>query len=78
MFYILIVDDADNIIAEIDEDDFESFIIKCYNFREDQVLDQLHIFEIQDGNTCPLSTENIEEMIQIWLDTSVKAFTITH
>ena len=74
MFYILIVDIKDNIIAEIEENDYESFIIKCYNFREDQILDQLHIFEILDGKTSRLASENIEEMIETWLDTNVKAF----
>jgi hypothetical protein len=75
MFYILVTDTTDNIIAEIEEDDYESFIIKCYNFREDQILDQLHIFEILDGKTHSLASEHIEEMIQNWLDTNVKAFT---
>ncbi|WP_221394595.1 hypothetical protein [Dyadobacter sp. NIV53] len=74
MFYILVVDTEDNIIAEIEEDDYESFIIKCYNFREEEPLDNMHVFEILDGKTTRLTSETIEEMIQTWLDTNVKAF----
>jgi hypothetical protein len=74
MFYILVVDTEDNIIAEIEEDDYESFIIKCYNFREEEPLDNLHVFEILDGKTALLTSRTIEEMIQTWLDTNVKEF----
>jgi type IV secretory pathway VirB4 component len=75
MFYILIVDNEDNIIAEIEEDDYESFIIICYNFREENRLANLHVFEVLDEKTTMLTSETIEEMIQTWLDTNVKAFT---
>ena len=74
MFYILITDTEDNIIAEIEEDDYESFIIKSYNFREEEPLDNLHVFEILDGKTTRLTSGTIEEMIQTWLDTNVKEF----
>lgn len=71
MFYILVVDTEDNITAEIEEDDYESFIIKCYNLREEEPLDNLHVFEILDAKTTRLTSEIIEKMIQTWLDTNV-------
>ena len=69
MFYIFIVDDSGNVVAEIEEDDYESFIVKCYNFREDDSLDKLHVFHMRSsGERVRLSTETIEEMIETWLD----------
>jgi hypothetical protein len=55
MFYILVVDSADNIIAEIEEDDYESFILKCYTFMEDEPLKNLHVFQILDDKTTPIT-----------------------
>lgn len=69
MFYISVLDKVGNVIAEIEENDYESFIVKCYNFREEEGLDCLHVFlEESDGKRRLLSTETIEEMIETWLD----------
>ena len=69
MFYIIVVDEVGNVVAEIEENDYESFIIKCYNFREDASLDYLHVFHTQtDGKRVRLASETINEMIETWLD----------
>jgi hypothetical protein len=69
MFYVFVVDDAGNVVDEIEEDDYESFIVKCYNFREHESLDKLHVFHVQaSGDRVRLSSATIEEMIESWLD----------
>ena len=69
MFYIRRIDHSGSVVAEFQEIDYETFIIKCYNFREDEGLDSLQIFHMGSNNEkCRLSNETVEEMIETWLD----------
>jgi len=69
MFYIRRIDNSGSVVAEIEENDYETFIIKCYNFREDEGLDSLQIFHVGNNNEKRrLSTETVQEMIDTWLD----------
>ena len=69
MFYLSVLYEAGKVVAEIEENDYEAFIVKCYNFREEAGLNYLRVFlEESDGKRRLLSTEAIEEMIETWLD----------
>ena len=69
MFYIRRIDRSGSVVAEFEEIDYETFIIKCYNFREDEGLDSLQIFHMGSNNEKRrLSNETVEEMIETWLD----------
>lgn len=41
MFYILIVDKTGNIVSETEEYNYDCFIVRCYNFSQDQSLEKL-------------------------------------
>jgi len=69
MFYIRRIDRSGSVVAEFEEIDYETFIIKCYNFREDEGLDSLQIFHVGSNNERRrLSNETVAEMIDTWLD----------
>jgi hypothetical protein len=65
MFYILITDYSDNIVSEIKEPDFDSFIIRCYNFPLDESPEKLHIVYVRlDGETYHIPELALEKMIR--------------
>ena len=69
MFYIVVIDNLGKVLAELEERDYESFIIRCYNFREDSSLEFLQVYYVGDGGKQHrLSTETLNEMIESWLD----------
>jgi len=69
MFHIIVIGESGRVIAEMDEDDYESFIIKCYNFREDNSLDMLRVsYTDKSGKGYTVTTETLNEMIDTWLD----------
>ncbi|TDE12847.1 hypothetical protein [Dyadobacter psychrotolerans] len=69
MFYITVIDDLGKVLTELEELDYESFIIRCYNFREDRSLDFLQVYYSEDtGKKHRLSSETLNEMIESWLD----------
>jgi len=69
MFHITVIGESGRVMAEMDEEDYESFIIKCYNFREDNSLDMLRVsYTDKAGKAYMLTSETLNEMIDTWLD----------
>jgi len=69
MFHITVIGESGRVMAEMDEEDYESFIIKCYNFREDNSLDMLRVSHTDKaGKAYMLTSETLNEMIDTWLD----------
>jgi hypothetical protein len=69
MFHIIVMEKNGMVLAEMNEGDYESFIIKCYNFREDNSLDMIRVSHTdRHGKASVLTTETLNEMIDTWLD----------
>jgi hypothetical protein len=68
MFYILIVDDTGRIVNEIEENDYESFIISCYNFYQDEGWENIYVSYVTDNDEVhQLPLAGIQKMIGHWL-----------
>ncbi|REA58991.1 hypothetical protein DSL64_18690 [Dyadobacter luteus] len=68
MYQITVKDERGRIVSMLEEEDYESFIVKCYNFREDQSLDLLQVFHVSNEKRHLIRTETLHEMIETWLD----------
>lgn len=68
MYQITVKDGRGRVVSVLEEDDYESFIIKCYNFREDQNLGLLQVYHISNEKRKLIHTETLNEMIEAWLD----------
>lgn len=68
MFYILIVDNTGNIVSETEEYNYDCFIVRCYNFSQDQSLEKLIVMYVRHGDRVyRLPLVAVEKMIEHWL-----------
>jgi hypothetical protein len=68
MFYILIVDSSGNIVSEIEEYNYDCFIVCCYNFSQDDSLEKLKVIYVRpDGKVYKMPVIAVEKMIRYWL-----------
>lgn len=68
MYQINVMDERGHVVSMQEEEDYESFIIKCYNFREDQNLDLLQVYHVSKEKKYLIQTDTLQEMIETWLD----------